>query len=413
MVGVFILKEGKMSTDNDMMNTDGSRRDFLKGVGASLVTVSLLQGISGCGGGSDGGGGSSAGTKVVILGSSGGVSWYPGTTRASTSTAVVVNGVLYLVDLGQDTTARLTQAFNPGSPYAGGSYSGHGSSLFLQNLRALFLTHLHQDHIADYPALLLIGPGAGLGRRQPLRVIGPCTRGQLETDVTGYIQRGGTIVRAGAAGGFSATQTPGTRQMTELMWQAFAQCINNMTLDAGYPDFTKVVQVQEIGTPLVGRFSPTCPPMNPFEVYRDDLVRVTATLVDHHQVYPAFAYRFDTADGSVAISGDTGPDTNGNLQLLANRVDVLVHEVIDGAWVDFKFGDPEPGSPMYALKIHMLQAHTAIDAVGRIAEECKAKTLVLNHIVPGDTPLSHLQRAGNNFSGRLIIGEDLMTIPIG
>lgn len=402
-----------MKIDSGMMHNDGSRRDFLKVVGASLVTVSLLQGISGCGGGSDGGGGSYARTKVVILGSSGGVSWYPGTPRASTATAVVVNGVVYLVDLGQDTTARLSQAFNPGSPYSGGSYSGHGSSLFLQNLRALFLTHLHQDHIADYPALLLIGPGAGLGSRQPLRVIGPCARGQLETDVTGYIQRGGTIVRAGAAGGFPATQTPGTRQMTELMWQAFAQCINNMTLDAGYPDFTKAVHIQEIGTPLTGRSAPTCPPMAPFEVYRDDLVRVTATLVDHHQVYPAFAYRFDTADGSVAISGDTGPDTNGNLQLLANGVDVLVHEVIDGAWVDFKFGDPEPGSPMYALKLHMLQAHTAIDAVGRIAEECKAKTLVLNHIVPGDAPLSHLQKAAQNYSGRLIIGEDLMTIPLG
>lgn len=392
---------------------DESRRDFLKGLGASLMAASLLGGMSGCGGGSDGSDGTNARSRVVILGSSGGVSWYPGSPRASTCTAVVVNGVIYLVDLGQGTTDRLAKAFNPGSPYAGGSYSGHGSSLFLQNLRALFLTHLHQDHIADYPSLLLIGSGAGLGTQGPVPVIGPCTRGVLENDVTGYLQRGGTIVRAGAAGGAPATVTPGTRQMTELLWQAFAQCINNMTLDAGYSDFTKLVQVREIGSPLSGAGAPTCPPTSPFEIYRDDLVRVTATLVDHHQVYPAFAFRFDTPDGSVAISGDTGPDTSGNLQRLAEGVDILVHEVIDGAWVDFKFGDPEPGSPMHALKMHMLQAHTAIDAVGRIAEECRAKTLVLNHIVPGDTPLSHLQNAGRGFSGRLIIGEDLLSIPLG
>jgi len=394
-------------------NTDNSRRLFLQGLGLSLAGVSLVHGLSACGGGSDGSGGSQARTRVVTLGSAGGVSWYPGSTRASTASAVVVNGVIYLVDLGQGTMARLHEAFNPGTPYSGGSYSGTGSSLFLGNLRAFFITHLHQDHIADYPSLLLTGSGAGLGTKGPLQVIGPCARGRLETDVTGYTQRGGTIVQAGAAGGASRTPNPGTRQTTELIWQAFAQCINNFTLDNGYPDFTQLVQIQEIGTPLSSVSSPTCPPTTPFEIYRDDLVRVTATLVDHHQVYPSFAFRFDTEDGSVAFSGDTGPETNGNLQMLADGVDVLVHEVIDPAWVDFKFGDPEPGSPMFALKRHMLEAHTSADVVGMIAEECMAKTLVLNHIVPGDAPVSHLRAAEQGFSGRLIISEDLMSIPLG
>jgi ribonuclease BN (tRNA processing enzyme) len=153
--------------------------------------------------------------------------------------------------------------------------------------------------------------------------------------------------------------------------------------------------------------------MDPFEVYRDDKVRVTATLVDHHQVFPAFAYRFDTADGSVVFSGDTGPDTKGNLQKLANGSDVLVHEVIDRAWIDQKFGTPEPGSPMAALKTHMLESHTIIDAVGSVATDCRVKTLVLNHIVPGNAPISHLQQAQGNYSGTLIIGEDLMQIGIG
>ncbi len=57
------------------------------------------------------------------------------------------------------------------------------------------------------------------------------------------------------------------------------------------------------------------------------------------------------------FSGDTGQDVNGNLQKLASRPDPLIHEVIDLAWIDLKFGDPMPGSQMAALKEHMLLPH--------------------------------------------------------
>jgi ribonuclease BN (tRNA processing enzyme) len=61
----------------------------------------------------------------------------------------------------------------------------------------------------------------------------------------------------------------------------------------------------------------------------------------------------------------------------------------------------------------MLNSHTPIDQVGAVAESCHVKTLLLNHIVPGVTPLSHLMRAQNGFSGKLIISEDLMQIGLG
>ena len=40
------------------------------------------------------------------------------------------------------------------------------------------------------------------------------------------------------------------------------------------------------------------PEMEPFEIYRDDKVAVSAILVDHRLCFPAFAYRFDSAYGS-------------------------------------------------------------------------------------------------------------------
>lgn len=238
-----------------------------------------------------------------------------------------------------------------------------------------------------------------------------------------YVKRGGQIVSVDSADPGLDIPTPGIRQMTNSTFEAFAQAINDMTLDNGFRDFTTLVEVHEIGGSAPGDIplpvavpdpnNGTCPAMDPFEVYRDADVRVTATLVDHHQVFPALAYRFDTADGSVVFSGDTGKDTNGNLQKLADGADILVHEVIDPAWIDQKFGTPVPGTPMAALKTHLLESHTAIQDVGSVAADCHVKTLVLNHIVPGDAPRARLLQAHRNFTGTLIIGEDLMEIGVG
>jgi len=341
------------------------------------------------------------------------VSWYPETVRASSSSALLVGDSIYLVDLGQGSTSRLTEAFNAEPMVRGDSYCGTGSSTFLRNVKALFLTHLHNDHVADYPNLLLIGPGAGLGALQPLKVIGPCDRGQLDINKSGFDES--RLVYTDSANLPLITPTPGIRQTTDLIWQAFAQTINDMMLDNAYPDFRSLVEVQEIGTRLPTQDSPTCPVSAPFLIYPGDEIGVEAwaTLVDHHQVYPSFAFRFNTPGGSVVFSGDTGANTNGNLQALAWGADVLVHEVIDTEWVNFKFGtNPPVGSRAYALRQHMLNSHTPLEAVGTVAETCGVKTLVLNHLVPGVMPVSHLQQARNGFSGRLIVGRDLMQVDV-
>jgi L-ascorbate metabolism protein UlaG (beta-lactamase superfamily) len=59
---------------------------------------------------------------------------------------------------------------------------------------------------------------------------------------------------------------------------------------------------------------------------RNDDVKVTAARVFHPPIAQSYAYRFDTMDRSIVISGDTGysPD----LIKLAKGADVLVHEVM-------------------------------------------------------------------------------------
>lgn len=411
-----------------------SRRAFLQSAGA-LVAAPLLTGFGGKAQAAEVSTGviTSPGlgnyhTQLVLLGTAGGPAWYPGSNRVSASTAVVVGDSIYLIDLGHGATQRMTEAFNSSIfvNTAGGKVE-EAQSKFLQNADALFFTHLHMDHTSDYPALLLVGYNAGLGIRNPLKVFGPGDRGQLAENKTDYK---GSIIETP-----SGSKTPGTREMTNLLWQAFAQTINDFTLDNGWADFTGLVELYDIGwtegsdilipLPSHGSQYPTeqcnpyfvdpnttpCPSIEPFAVYEnpDNDVSVWATLVDHHQVFPSFAYRFNTPDGSIVISGDTGANTCGNLKKLAQGADILVHEVIDEEWIEIL---AETGVPS-ALIEHLNSVHTKIGEVGGVAEDCGVRTLVLNHIVPGNAPVGHLVKAKQNFSGELIIGRDLMQIGVG
>jgi ribonuclease BN (tRNA processing enzyme) len=201
--------------------------------------------------------------------------------------------------------------------------------------------------------------------------------------------------------------TPGTKGMTDQIVRAFAADLNERLRGSGGTHPLTTFDVHDIVLPA-GVEAPIdhgpMPRIRPFLVHEDERVRVTATLVEHSPVFPAFAFRFETDDGSVTFSGDTAPSPN--LIELAAGTDVLVHEVIDRAWVESLF--PEPRTPeAEATMHHLLDAHTTIEDVGPIAEAAGAATLVLNHILPLDNPMSRWRRAADGFSGRLLVGADL------
>jgi len=95
------------------------------------------------------------GTSLHLLGTAGGPVWYPGTTRSGISSAVVVDGAVYLVDCGDGALKRFREA---GLGAVDHDFAG------FENLRAVLLTHLHPDHYADLPGLYLFAPVLGLAR---------------------------------------------------------------------------------------------------------------------------------------------------------------------------------------------------------------------------------------------------------
>ncbi|MFH9811643.1 MBL fold metallo-hydrolase [Streptomyces olivaceus] len=141
-------------------------------------------------------------------------------------------------------------------------------------------------------------------------------------------------------------------------------------------------------------------------------VKVTATRVPHGNMSPAYAYRFDTADGSVVFSGDTS--RSDDLIALARDCDLLVHEAVDAAWFE------ESGLPATVVE-HMREVHTDIAEVGRIAAAAGARHVVLSHLAPADptqSPDREWAAAGRasaraaGYRGRVTVGHDLMRIPL-
>jgi ribonuclease Z len=87
----------------------------------------------------------------------------PNPERSGPAVAIVVNDTPYLVDFGPGVVRRAAAA----SPKFGGAIAG----LDVTQLRTAFLTHLHSDHSAGFPDLILT-PWT-MGRDVPLEVYGP------------------------------------------------------------------------------------------------------------------------------------------------------------------------------------------------------------------------------------------------
>ncbi len=334
-------------------------------------------------------------TRLVLLGTAGGPSVYP--DRAGISSALVVEDAVYLVDCGHSTPQRFVQA-GLGTPSRPGNRAFEG-------LTCIFLTHLHSDHTVEYPAFQITGMWNGLDDpAKPVNVFGPGDRGGLPP-VFGN-RPAPPVVEP-------QDPTPGTEKMTAYLRQAFATDLNDRIRSSGGVDPASVFAVHDVplpaGVPIPVDANPM-PTVAPFAVFEDERVKVTATIVNHAPVFPSFAFRFDTADGSVTFSGDTSP--SDNLVRLAAGTDILVHEVIDRTWVEALF--PEPRTPAAQATVgHLLESHTTIEDVGPVAERAGAGTLVLNHLAPVTNPDSRWMQAQKGYSGRLVVGQDLLELGVG
>jgi ribonuclease BN (tRNA processing enzyme) len=224
---------------------------------------------------------------------------------------------------------------------------------------------------------------------------------------------------------FPDAPTPGIRATVDHLLRAHAYNINLRIADEGRRSITESVRVHEVGVARDGvapdidlgcagaGAAAVAPEMDPVVIHPEDDhgVQVSAILVRHAPVFPAFGFRLDTPLGSVVFSGDTAPC--GNVVRLARGADVLVHEVIAVELLAHRLRR----LPNFdAIRNHLASSHSTPEQVGAIATEAGVGTLVLSHLVPGDVDLTEADweaRVRPHFGGEVVCGVDLDEFALG
>jgi len=273
--------------------------------------------------------------QVVILGSG---SPIPSPDRAGPSTLVRTSVGDLLFDAGRGVSMRATAAQS--GPVA---------------FRAVFLTHLHSDHITDLNDVITTRWAMSF-TPNPLSVYGPvgtaalvaATEAMLEPDI-GYR----------------------LAHHEDLDWRPAT-----------------------VATDVTGGV-----------VFEEGAVRVTAGPTDHAPVHPTVGYRIDDGGASVVIAGDTVPCDG--LDRLCAGADVLVHTVVRSDQIE-ALGLPR--------LLDVLDYHSSVPDAARTAARNGVGTLVLTHMVPAVRPgagQEWIDQAEGEFDGTVVLSEDLTSVEVG
>lgn len=290
-------------------------------------------------------------TKFITLGTAGGP--MPKPHRMPPAHAVSYDGGTILVDCGEGAFQQLGRA-------------GYD----LRQVRDLFITHHHFDHIGSLFACL--GLNMMTHRNQQMNIYGP----------------------------------PGTSEILEHLITA---CDIPQSIGFGIPG-------QILPHPrdfIVSR------DIRPGDVVEIDSVSVSCCENTHYRSEDQFgqdgpvslSYRFDTADRSMVFTGDTGPCRA--LEDLAMGADLLVGELIDPDIVIKRIIDKNPEMSKQSLqkmRQHLSEHHLTPEELGGLAANAGVNQLVAVHIPfvtkSAEEDAKYVSRISAKFGGSVTISVD-------
>ncbi|HSF17490.1 MAG TPA: MBL fold metallo-hydrolase [Vicinamibacteria bacterium] len=285
--------------------------------------------------------------KILLLGTG---TPAPSLRRQSSSYLIQVGSDVIVMDHGPGAHHRLLEA-------------GYRST----DVTHLFLSHLHYDHILDYPRLLMQRWDMGAGKIPELMVYGPEPLERLTEQIIGPTGFLGPDIDA--------------RLNHRASQDVFESRGGVLPRKPPRP----IVKEIRVG-----------------DVIEHDNWSVRVGKASHVQPFlECLAYRLEAAEGSVVYSGDSGgaPD---EMVSLARECDVLIH------MCHFPTGLEKSEAYRLATGNHM--------DIAEIAARANVGLLVLSHLIPLlDRPgvkerlLSEIKDV---FVGPVILGEDLMEVPL-
>jgi len=268
---------------------------------------------------------------------------HPSPGRAGAGVLVKSDDVTLQFDAGRGTVMRMTEA-----------------GVTPLDVTAQFVTHYHSDHVIDLPDVAMTR-----WVMQRLRETGPL---------------------------LIVTPNGPARTFVERMFEPFVDDIHVRM---------EHVDVEAPKIEVVSFDAPSSP--TPVWKSNDGNVVVSAIGVRHEPVRDAVAYRVDTPDGAVVISGDTRACRE--VFELARGAEIVVHEACRRT----AMAESIKGTAFETI----FDYHADTVEIGKLAAEYEVPHLVLTHLIPGpqsekdESRFEADVRAGG-FAGKLTVGRDLM-----
>jgi len=280
----------------------------------------------------------------------------PDPKRSGPCTAVIAGERLFLVDAGSGGSRILSQMRIPQG-----------------KIEAIFLTHLHSDHIDGLGELELQRWVNG-SNTAPVPIYGPTGVSEV-VDGFNLAYRHSRAYRVKHHG--AAIVPPSGAGGEARPFEEPADGVGKILIDDGN-------------------------------------LKITAFRVSHAPVSPAVGYRFDYRGRSVLLSGDT--IQSANLQKFAQGVDLLIHEALSPKLVEVISRSTEAAGRKNLSKItrDILDYHASPVDAAEIARDAKVGHLLFNHIVPPllMKPMEDifLEGVDDVYPGPVTLGRDGTTV---
>lgn len=229
----------------------------------------------------------------------------------------------------------------------------HQTGVPLNRIEHIFYTHLHSDHTVGLADLLLT---SWIWQRpHKLKVAGP----------------------------------EGVNELTHHLSQAYQKDMHYRSSNTGLSPELNSIDVTELKTDEV--------------IYQQDGIKITAFLVDHGVVKPAFGYKIESDENAVVISGDT--TYSENLIKHAKGSKLLVHEI---AAASSTLLEKNPRLQK------VMSYHTDPQQLAEVLEAVKPDLAVLNHVLLfGTNEEEVIDEMTNLYNGNVMMGKDLVKIGVG